>query len=108
MNEATIEIPPNTQYLKFSRPKLQYNQFIVKRALDSHKKQLLRISNPDFQFSNTSVLTNYLPEYPTDLMQNSNDEAVTLLNEGNAELGMVYFLNNRYRLTEFTEIKLKI
>lgn len=89
LNEAVIEIPSNTQFLKFSRPKLQYNQFIVKRALDAHKKQLLRISNSDFQLSNLTVLTNYLPEFPTDILTSTNEEAITLLNEGNANIGMV-------------------
>lgn len=29
LQESIIKIPPNTLYLKFSRPKLQYNQFMV-------------------------------------------------------------------------------
>lgn len=88
-HEAIIQIPTGTQYLKFSRPKLQFNQFMVKRALDSHKKQLIRISNSENQFDSIPVLTNYEPEFPVEIMQNVNDETILLLNEGNPNIGMV-------------------
>lgn len=88
-HESVIEIPPHTQYLRFSRPKLQYNQFMVKRALENHKKQLVRISNSEYQFTSLSVLTNYMPDFPADALQVSNEETVQLLNEGNANIGMV-------------------
>ena len=93
-HEAVIDIPPNTLYLKFSRPKLQYNQFMVKRAFDNHKNQLVRISNSDYQFTSLSVLTNYVPDFPADAAQGTNEEAIVLLNEGNASIGMVFLLNS--------------
>lgn len=62
---------------------------MVKRALEVHKKQLIRISNSPNQFDSISVLTNYESEFPVELMQNVNDESILLLNEGNPSIGMV-------------------
>lgn len=85
MAEAIIKLPNNTNYLKFSRPKLKINQNLVKRALDSYKK-------PDTAYQvgeNSIVLTNYKTKYPTIQKDELNRETVSLLSQGNPEIGMV-------------------
>lgn len=89
-NEAVIQVPAQTRFLKFTRPKLQFNQTVVKRALDSYKKQIAQIvPNTDLHVSeNVLVLTNYSPDYvPLDLK--INEECNRLLNEGDPEIAMV-------------------
>jgi hypothetical protein len=38
VGETVFEVPAGTRFLKFSRPRLQYNQFMIKRSLDLFKK----------------------------------------------------------------------
>ncbi len=90
INEMIVSIPANTIYLKFSRPKLQYNQMIVKRSLDMFKKQY-NMFNEEIELNeqdkiDTSVLTNY-PTYYSDIL-NENPESIKILSEGNPEIGM--------------------
>jgi hypothetical protein len=93
-NELVLPLPSNAKYFRLLRPKLQYNQMIVKKALDGYKKQVGQIvPNTDLYVSeNTLVLTNYTPEFVL-RDQNQNEECIRLLNEGDPEIGMVFFSN---------------
>jgi hypothetical protein len=89
INEMIVSVPTNTIYLKFTRPKLQYNQVIVKRSLDMFKKQHLfnDENEPNEQGElNAPVLTNYLTYY-SDIL-NENPDSIKILSEGNPEIGM--------------------
>ena len=90
LSEAVIKVPVNTQFLKFSRPKLQYNQFMVKRAVDAYKKQILKIPDADIQAGESvNMLTNYMVNYPANYYNNAEtSEVIKMLNEGNEALGM--------------------
>ncbi len=91
LNEAVIELPVDTLYLKFSRPKLQYNQFIAKRSLDTYKKQVLKYSDTQFQNSENGdniVLTNYA-QFSSSEINNDNVECIRLMNEGDPNIGLV-------------------
>ena len=86
VGETVFEVPAGTRFLKFSRPRLQYNQFMIKRSLDQFKK-----SDSKFQQSSTTiVLTNYKAQYPQDIVQYQSRESLNILNEGNPEIGMVF------------------
>ena len=63
---------------------------MIKRALDSFKK-----NDPNFQVNpNSLVLTNYKTQYSEDLAAELHSrESLNILNEGNAEIGMVISLN---------------
>jgi hypothetical protein len=91
LNECIIKIPPLTNYLKFFRPKLKYNEFTVKRALDIFKMNQLKMNEADLQYTeNTAVMTNYISEYTN--KANKDLDALKTLDEGNPKIGMVFFL----------------
>ncbi len=58
--------------------------------MDAYKKQVLKLSDADIQSSdNINMLTNYMVDYPINYFDSKNKDATRVLNEGNAELGMV-------------------
>jgi hypothetical protein len=63
---------------------------IVKKALDSYKKQAGQVvpNTHVYMTENTVVLTNYKPEFML-MEQSQNEECIKLLNEGDPEIGMV-------------------
>ena len=92
LNDAIIQVPPNTCVLKFSRPKLFYNQFLVRRALDGFKRMITLPDNDVQVGKNTSVLTNYKCEYSADpnaSNETKNADAIRMLKLGNGEIGFV-------------------
>ena len=97
-NEAIIQIPPNTIFLKFSRPKLHYNQYLVKRALDAFKKFELKLPENDIQHGQqASVMTNYKADYTQDPNPSNLSKSaysIKLLKEGDADIGFVSFVNS--------------
>ena len=63
----------------------------MKRAVDAYKKQVLKLSDADIQSSeNVNMLTNYMVDYPVNYFSSRNKDATRILNDGNAELGMVW------------------
>lgn len=89
VNETVLDIPNGTRFLKFSRPRLQYNQFMIKRSLDQYKK-----NDTKFQTNtNSVVLTNYKAQYPDDVGQYQDRESLNILSEGNPDIGMVSLYN---------------
>ena len=42
---AVIQVPAQTTFLRFARPKLQYNRYIVTKSLDTYKRKVLRMSD---------------------------------------------------------------
>jgi hypothetical protein len=87
LDETIIKLPANTAYLKFSRPKLNFNQNLVKRSIDNFKKQ-----ENEFQINeNSIVLTNYKTKYPELEKDDLNRESVNLLDQGNPDIGMVNY-----------------
>jgi hypothetical protein len=85
LDETIIKLPPNTGYLKLTRPKLNINQNLVKRCLDVYTK-----SNSEYQVGEkTIVLTNYMTHYPELEKDDMNRETVGLLSKGNPSIGMV-------------------
>jgi hypothetical protein len=99
MNEAVIQVPPNTCYLKFSRPRLHYNQFLVRRALEGFRRLENKLPDNDMQVGkHTSVLTNYKNIYsqdPNPINETKNADSIRLLKLGNSEIGFVS--RRRYR-----------
>jgi hypothetical protein len=95
-NEVVLPLPNNAKFLRVLRPKLQYNQLIVKKALEGYKKQVAQIvPNTDlFIGENTLVLTNYTPEFVL-RDQNQNEECIRLLNEGDPDVGMVVYFSSK-------------
>ena len=60
---------------------------MIKRALDSFKK-----NDPNFQINpNSLVLTNYKTQYSEDAAELNSRDSLNILNEGNAEIGMVIY-----------------
>ena len=94
MNETIIKLPPNTGFLKLTRPKLNINQNLVKRSLDFYTK-----ADSEYQVGEkTIVLTNYMTHYPELEKDDLNRETVNLLSKGNPSIGMVSvcFLLRKY------------
>lgn len=89
MNEDVLEVPVGTRYLKFTRPRLQFNQNLVRRGLEVYKKQVARISSVDLHMSAGNILTNYANEFPAEIESKLRDESIRGLNEGNPNIGMV-------------------
>jgi len=109
LNETIVSIPAETIFLKFSRPKLQYNQVIVKRSLDMFKTQYMvnhEIDSNDQDQLNATVLTNYLVGYSD---TNENIESIKILSEGNPEIGMPHnFHRLWYDFNERTTFKRQV
>jgi hypothetical protein len=85
--EVVVDVPEGTKMLRFSRPKLQYNQFMIKRSLDSFKK-----NEAKYQVGasgQTVVLTNYKTYFQQNMSRLQNRESLNILVEGNADIGMV-------------------
>ena len=60
---------------------------MIKRALDSFKK-----NDPNFQINpNSLVLTNYKTQYSEDAAELNSRDSLNILNEGNAEIGIVIY-----------------
>lgn len=108
MNEDVFEIPANTRYLKFTRPKLQFTQNLVKRGLELYKKQVARISDPSLQMSEANILTNYLNEFPAEIESKLREESIRGLNEGNPSIGMVIYTFLRLVVFNFQLTRLLI
>lgn len=91
MNEDVFEVPAQTRYLKFTRPKLQFNQNLVRRGLEVYKRQAARIADVSMHMSDANILTNYMNEFPTEVEPKLREESIRGLNEGNPSIGMVCY-----------------
>ncbi len=89
LGEVVVNVSEGTKMLRFSRPKLQYNQFMIKRSLDAFKR-----NESKFQVgtsSQTAVLTNYATHFQQDMSRFQNRESLNILVEGNSDIGMVNY-----------------
>jgi hypothetical protein len=81
-------LPKNTSFIKFVRPKLQYNPQVVKQSIENFKKNEYKNAGMDFQMGNFgATMTNYPASYP--LSENDDNFAMKMLREGNSEFGFV-------------------
>ena len=86
--ESVFKLPAQTCFIKISRPKIHYNQAVVKQAVEIFKKHEYKIPGSDFQPGEHSiVLTNYPTKYTTEY--DENNETLKILNEGNTDAGFV-------------------
>lgn len=88
VNESVFELPQNISFIKFVRPKLQYNPQVVKQSIDNYKKNEYKNAGMDFQTGNFGVaMTNYPASYP--FSENDDNFVMKVLREGNSDVGFV-------------------
>ncbi len=86
--ETVLKLPSQTTCIKIVRPRIHYNQAVVKQAVELFKKSEFKIPGSDLQSGeHCVVLTNYPAKYSTDYSE--NNETLRMLNEGNQEAGFV-------------------
>ena len=82
------------------RPKIHYNQVVVKQAVELFKKSEFKIPGIDLQPGEFGVV---LTNYPAKYMEEYGDdnESIKMLNEGNPDAGFViykYFMFNNWTI----------